>query len=190
MGVIFDVLGSIVIGGMLILMVMTFQMQLQESAERLMYVGSMIEHMDTACTRVNKLFALAGVGIPVDSVVVVAATNRVVFRTYWNCDSDTLSNVRHLIEFNIANVANPYGKALRITQNGSTLEDIGYIMYVEGMTLRYYDKNDAITTSPGAVRSAEVLLTFRRDSTWRPNRPLRSNIQMRCYFMNSYLQGG
>lgn len=189
MSVLLDVIGSIIIGGMLILMMMTFQLQLQESAARLYYSSSMIDHMDAAATKVNKTFALAGIGIPVDSVCVVAATNRIVFKTFWNCNSDTLSATRHNIEMKIATVANPYGKALIISQDGTPMTDLGYIFYIEAMTLKYYNRDGAVTTQPGSVRSAEILLTFRRDSPWRPNRPLRSNIQIKCFFMNSYLQG-
>jgi hypothetical protein len=189
MGVLLDVLGSIVIGAMLIMMMFTFQIQMQESSQRILYVASMVEHMDMAATKVNKTFALAGIGIPSDSVCVTAGTNRVVFKTFWNCDSDTLSATRNTIEMRIADVANPYGKALIITQNGTPLTDNGYIFYIEAMSIRYYDKNDAVTTTPGLVRSADFLLTFRRDSPWNPNSPLRTNIQVKCFFMNSYLKG-
>ncbi|MDD2228480.1 MAG: hypothetical protein PHY48_03605 [Candidatus Cloacimonetes bacterium] len=190
MSVLLDVLGSVIIGGMLILMMMTFQLQLHESAGRIYYMSSMIDHMDVAATKVNKTFALAGIGIPPDSVCVIAATNRVVFKTFWNCNSDTLSATRHLIEMKIATVTNPYGgKALLLTQDGAPMEDLGYIFYIEAMVIKYFDKNDAQTTQPGLVRSAEIFFTFRRDSPWNPTQPLRSNLQVKCFFMNSYLQG-
>jgi hypothetical protein len=190
MGALLDVLGSVIIAGMLILMIMTFQLQLQETATRLHYTGSMIEHMDTVSRTLNHTFAMAGIGIPVDSVCVVADTSRVAFRTYWNVASDTLSHTRHLIDIALDESSTEYGRVLLIKQDGSTIEPLGHIMYIENFKINYYDINDALTTSIGEVRSAEILLTFRRDSPWRPNLPLRSNIQLKCYFMNSYLQGG
>jgi len=190
MSVILDVLGSIIIGAMLVLMMMTFQLQMQEAAGRLYYISSMIEHMDTAANKLNKTIALAGIGIPADSLCVVAEASRLVFRTYWDCNSDTLSNVRHIIEIKIADSGNEYGRTLQISQDGSPLEDLGYILYIENVVFNYFDKNDAATTSIGAARAAEILLTFRRDSSWHPERPLRSNLQVKCFFMNSYLQGG
>jgi hypothetical protein len=63
-------------------------------------------------------------------------------------------------------------------------------MYIERIRFNYFDLADSLTTDTSEVRSAEVLLTFRRDSPWNPDQPLRSNIQMKSYFMNSYLQGG
>ncbi len=171
------------------MMMLTFQMQLQESSSRLMYTSSMIAHMDNAASRVNKAFSLAGVGIPPDSVCVYTGTDRVVFRSYWDSASDTLSQTKHTVEMKIASVENPYGKALIISQDGTPLNDLGTIFYIENMSLIYYDKNGTQTTQPALVRSADVLLTFRRDSPWNPNRPLRSNIQVKCFFMNSYLKG-
>lgn len=190
MGAILDVLGSVIIGAMLVLMMMTFQLQMQETAGRLHYMGSMIEHMDSAANKLNQTIALAGIGIPSDSLCVVANTSRLVFRTYWDCNSDTLSNTRHLIEIKLADANSGYGRSLQITQDGNPLEELGYIFYIENIVFKYYDKNDTATTAPGAARSAEMLLTFRRDSPWRPDRPLRSNLQVKCFFMNSYLQGG
>ena len=104
MSVLIDIIGSVVIAGTLIMMMLTFQMQLQESSSRLIYTSSMIDHMDNAANRINKAFALAGVGIPADSVCVYAGTNRVVFRSYWDENSDTFSQTKHSVEIKLANV--------------------------------------------------------------------------------------
>lgn len=171
------------------MMMTTFQIQLQESAVRIQYVSSMIDHMDVAASKVNKTFALAGVGMPVDSVCVYAGTNRVQFRTFWNCDSDTLSATRHIIEMKIDTTSTAFGKALIITQDGAPLENLGYIFYIEAMALKYFDRDGIETAQLADIRSADVLFTFRRDSPWNPGSPLRSNLQVKCFFMNSYLKG-
>ncbi|MCK9309067.1 MAG: hypothetical protein M0P99_02205 [Candidatus Cloacimonetes bacterium] len=189
MSVLLDVLGSVIIGAMLLMMMTTFQIQLQESSQRILYVATMVDNMDMAATKINKTFALAGIGMPVDSVCVIAETNRVAFKTFWDCNSDTLSTTRHTIEIKIADTANNYGKALIISQDGTPMTNAGYIFYIEAISFIYYNKSDVVTNSAGTVRSADVLLTFRRDSNGAGNRPLRTNIQVKCYFMNSYLQG-
>ncbi len=189
MSVLLDVIGSVIIGGTLILMMMTFQLQLQETSQRVLYASSMIEHMDAAASKLNKVFSLAGIGIPVDSICVTAQSSRVVLKTFWDCNSDTLSGARHNIEIKLATTNTQYGRALEITQDGTALEDLGYIMYVESVSFVYYDRNGSVTTTSANVRSADVLLTFRRDSSWRPDRPLRTTIQIKCFLMNSYLQG-
>ena len=56
--------------------------------------------------------------------------------------------------------------------------------------LNYYNLAGAATTTLKDIMSAEILLTFRRDSPWRPAQPLRSNLQLKCFFMNAYLQEG
>lgn len=190
MNALLDVLGSVFVGTLLILMMLTFQTQLNQTSQRILYVASMVDHMDQAANRLNKIIAQAGIGIPPDSVCVTAGTSNIVFKTYWNCESDTLTNTRQTIEMKIHNITSPYGKALVITQNGTPLKDTGYILYIESMALKYYDKNDILTTTPSQVRSVEMLLTFRRDYSSMDKYPLRSNIQVKCFFMNCYLQEG
>jgi hypothetical protein len=53
MGVILDLIGAFVIGGMLILMVMSLQFQLQEAADRAYYLKDMVDHMDQCATKLN-----------------------------------------------------------------------------------------------------------------------------------------
>jgi len=165
-------------------------MQMQETVDRVYHTSSMIDHMDTSANKLNHIFSMAGVGIPVDSVVVVADSSRFVFRTFWNCETDTLSDSRHLVEIKLNDDSTDFGRVLEISQDGSLIEPLGYIMYIEDIKLKYYNKHDVQTTNTGAMRYAEVLLTFRRDSSWRPDQPLRSNLQLKLFLMNSYLQGG
>ncbi|MCK9558070.1 MAG: hypothetical protein PHO85_03250 [Candidatus Cloacimonetes bacterium] len=190
MGVLLDVLGSVIIGATLLLMIMTFQLQLQETAGRIYYTSSMIDHMDAAARNVNHIFAMAGVGIPADSICVSANSSSIKFRTYWDCDGDSLSDDRHLIEMKVVDYGYESGKVLEIRQDGSVIMPLGHILFIENMTLNYYNINGVATTTLRDIMSAEILLTFRRDSPWRPAQPLRSNLQLKCFFMNAYLQEG
>lgn len=190
MSVLLDVLGSVIIAATLILMVMTFQLQMRENVSRIYYAGSMIEHMDEVTTTLNNTFAMAGIGIPVDQVCTVADSNVVELKTLWDVAGDSLSSSVHIIRIALDDSISAQGKVLTITQDGTVIRPLGYIMYIEGIKLNYYDIDDHVTYDASEIRSAEILLTFRRDSPWRPDQPLRSNIQMKCFLMNTYLQGG
>ncbi|MCB5269687.1 MAG: hypothetical protein LHW43_06260 [Candidatus Cloacimonetes bacterium] len=185
-----DVIGSVIIGATLLLMIMTFQLQLQETAGRIYYTSSMIDHMDAAASNINHIFAMAGVGVPADSICVAADSTSITFRTYWDCAGDSLSTTKHLIELELKNYGYESGRVLEISQDGNVIMPLGHILYIENMHLTYYDKDGVETDELKAIMSAEILLTFRRDSPWRPAQPLRSNIQLKCYFMNAYLQEG
>ncbi|MEF3694810.1 MAG: hypothetical protein V3576_05620 [Candidatus Cloacimonadota bacterium] len=188
MSVILDLLGSAMIGALLILMMMTFQLRLRENAERSLYASAMVEHMDEACRKLNSVIALAGIGIAPTSVVTTAATNRMVFITYWDYKLDVLTASSHTVEISLEDSGTDYGDILTITQDGEVLP-APYIFYIEDITFKYYTKLDQLTTTASAVRSAEMLLTFRKDAPRTQAQPLRSMVQIRCYLMNSYMRG-
>jgi|LSQX01.1.fsa_nt_gb hypothetical protein len=196
MGVMLDVIGGIIIGGTLLLMVMTFQLQLQENASRLYYTGSMISHMDEVAGIINHVFSMVGIGYGKDqateneTVCMVATENTIKFRTFWDYEKDDISDTAHTVELVLRDAEDDWGRVLNVIQDGVIIFPMGHILHIEDMKLRYYNKDDAITTNRKDIMSAEVLLTFRRESPWRPDQPLRSNLQMKCYFMNRYLQLG
>ncbi|HHV36210.1 MAG TPA: hypothetical protein GXX77_00015 [Candidatus Cloacimonetes bacterium] len=198
MGVMLDVVGGMIIGGTLLLMVMTFQLQLQENAMRLYYTGSMISHMDDVAETINHVFSMVGIGYgkeqvetkPDEIVCVVANENTIKFRTYWDYEKDELSEEPHTVEIVLNEAEDGWGRVMNIIQDGEIIFPMGHILFIEDMKLGYYDKDDAITTDRTDIMSAEVLLTFRRESPWKPDQPLRSNLQLKCYFMNRYLQHG
>ncbi|MCB5256559.1 MAG: hypothetical protein LHW63_03505, partial [Candidatus Cloacimonetes bacterium] len=76
MSVLLDVIGSVLIGGMLLVMIFTFTTQLGETTQRAIYTSTMIDYMDQAGTKINALVALAGIGIDEDEVVVTADSTR------------------------------------------------------------------------------------------------------------------
>jgi len=192
MGVLLDVLGSVIIGATLLLMMITFTLQVQETAARIYYTSSMIDHMDNAARNINHIFAMAGVGVAIDDkdICLEASDSRILFQTYWDCEGDTLSNDLHKIEITLADLGYADGKVIEIRQDGSVIMPLGHIQYIEDIYMNYFDFDDNATTTPADIVSAEILLTFRRDSPWRSDQPLRSNLQLKCFFMNAYLQKG
>ncbi|MDZ4122110.1 MAG: hypothetical protein U1C33_06785 [Candidatus Cloacimonadaceae bacterium] len=189
MGALLDVLGALLIGTMLLLMMITFQFQLQDTAQRALYTASMVDHMDNAAVKLNGVIALAGIGYPPTSTVVTAAANRLVFNTYWNYDLNMITPMPVTIEIALSSTETGVGKALTIRQNGELLNDLGYILWVESLAFKYYTRLDALTTTASAVRSAEAWLTFKRDSLTQGGPPLRTRLQVKCFFMNAYMRG-
>jgi len=192
MGVLLDVLGSVIIGATLLLMMITFTLQVQETAARIYYTSSMIDHMDNAARNINHIFAMAGVGVAIDdkNICLEASESSILFQTYWDCEGDTLSNDLHKIEITLADLGYADGKVIEIRQDDSVIMPLGHIQYIEDIAMNYFDFDDKPTTTPADIVSAEILLTFRRDSPWRSDQPLRSNLQLKCFFMNAYLQKG
>ncbi len=202
MGVLLDIIGGVIIGGTLLLMVMTFQLQLQENAMRLYYTSSMISHMDEVAETVNHVFSMVGIGFGLaqeeekDTVCMVATENTIKFRTFWDYEKDDISDDPHTVEIVLRDAEDDWGRVMNIIQDGEIIFPMGHILFIEDMKLGYYDFDDKFITNPNTltnrkdIMSAEVLLTFRRDSPWKPDQPLRSNLQLKCYFMNRYLQHG
>ena len=195
-----DIIGSIIIGGSLLLMMMTFQLQMQESSSRIYYTGSMIEHIDNVADNLNHVFSMVGIGFNIDDTVCQEAKeDRIKFKTYWNYGTDSLDDEEHIIEIKLNDSGDDFGRVLNVLQDGEVLHPLGHLMFIEDMRLKYFNKNDALIPFSGSsvasanlkgIMSAEVLLTFRRDSPWRPEQPLRTNLQLKCFFMNRYLQEG
>lgn len=189
MSVILDIIGSVVIGSMVLLMLITFQLRTNESAERFIYTKEMIAHIDQAATKLNHVIALAGVGFTPNTTVIHATTDSLVFNTYWNFETNALELTPLTISIKISQFPSPIGRALVILQNGIPVDALGYIFYTEDLEFRYFDKNGTQTTNKVNVRSTDMWLTFSRNPPVSGTLALQNRIQLKCYFMNAYMRG-
>jgi len=189
MNVILDVLGAMIIGSMLLLMMVTFQYGMRESADRALYMREMIDNMDTAATKLNAVIALAGIGFQPNESVIHATQDSLVFRTYWDYQNDRLGFSPITLSIKLSDMPSPYGRALSIRQDGVPLNDLGYIFWVDGLKFKYYTKTNALTTQAADVRGTEAWLTFFRNPPRADGAVLRQRLQVRCYFMNAYMRG-
>lgn len=190
MNIMIDLIGSAMIAGLLILMMITFQYQLRDTAQRTLYTATMVDHMDLACTKINKVIAMAGVGMPADSAVVVAEPSRLIFRTYWSYPENQLTDNVHSIMLRLASTGTDFGRTLIIAQDGVTIHDADYIFYISDVSFIYYNLAGQVTTTPRQVRSVDARLTFTRAAPLASERNIETRIQIRCFIMNSYLKGG
>ncbi len=190
MSALIDVLGALVIGAMLMLMMITFQYQLRDTADTVIYMSGMIDHMEIASARLNDIIALAGIGFLPATTVTVADTNRLEFNTMWNYQTKMIDSSPHVIKIRLANTQTSLGRALSVYQDNDLIEGMAAIFWVDALKFVYFTKQDNLTTTASLVRSAELWLTFRHNAPKADSDPLHTKLQMRCYFMNAYLAGG
>ncbi len=190
MGALLDVLGALLIGTMLMMMMVSFQYQLQDTAQTATYAANMLDHMDVAAKSINGVIALAGIGMEPVNVVVNANTDSFKFKSYWNYVTNQLINSPVTISIGLETATSGDGKVLVIRQDDTILDPLGYILWVDELSFIYYDINDQITTTAANVRAAEAWLTFKRDAIRPGAEPLRTKLQVKCFLMNAYMRGG
>jgi hypothetical protein len=189
MGVMLDVIGAFVIGGMLLLMMITLQFQLQEAADRAYYLKEMVDHMDQCATKLNSVVALAGVGFTPSEAIIHATADSLVFKTYWNYQEDQLGTVPVRLSIKLSEAPDPYGIAVLLAQDGVPLDDLGYLFWIDELKFRYYTKNDQLTTNASLARAAEIRMGFYHDPPREGSQPIRTKLQFKCFFMNAYMRG-
>ncbi|PKN80981.1 MAG: hypothetical protein CVU48_00160 [Candidatus Cloacimonetes bacterium HGW-Cloacimonetes-1] len=189
MNFILDLIGAAIIGSMLIMMMITFQLQMQEASERALYTMDMVDHMDQTATKLNSVIALAGIGYSPGQTVITATTSVLVFRTYWDFQADQIGSNENTLSIKLSSVPSPYGSAVVISQNGVPLTNLGYLFWINDLKFRYYSKSDVLTTTASDVRSAEVRLAFFRNPPRIGGKPIITKLQFKCFFMNAYMQG-
>lgn len=189
MSFIIDLIGAALIASMLVMMMITFQFSMQEASERALYTMNMVDHMDQTATRLNNVIALAGVGFSPTTSITQASVDSLVFRTYWNFQTDQLGTTPVTLSIKLATVPSPYGTAVIIAQNGVPLQNLGYLFWINELKFRYYTKTDVLTTTASLARSAEIRISFFRNPPRSGGKPIITKLQFKCYFMNTYMQG-
>ncbi|MDY0128534.1 MAG: hypothetical protein RBR69_10420 [Candidatus Cloacimonadaceae bacterium] len=193
MSIIIDLIGAAIISSMLILMMITFQFSLYAAQDRMLYTMSMTDHMEMTATFLNNTIALAGVGVDPDDTVLHASADSLVFKTYWDFETETYDSTVNTISIKLDNAPTPYGTQILVAQNNVTLDYLGNIFWVKELKFRYYDLDDNLVNHPGYhkddIRSAELRMAFFK-APERNKTPVETKLQFKCYFMNAYMQEG
>ena len=193
MGALLDILGAIIIGGMLLMVLITFNFQLVQTANRNVYAAEMTDRMEAASVRLNYLMGLVGVGMgTADKAVVGMDENKFVFNSCWNFADDSIGTTAYEYTlFYDAEANQNMGGAIVLRQgNNIVIEDMGYILWVDDLKLKYYDMEDDETSTASEVRSVELWISFSRAAPQMDGKTLNNRLQLRCYMMNAYLQEG
>jgi hypothetical protein len=196
MNVILDLIGAGMVALLLLLMMLSFQFQLTDTAQRAIYTSQMLTHQQMACNDLNRIIALAGIGMPEDSVVVFQALEgKLSFRTCWDFKNDSLTVTPKTIQLSLNPTATGVGKQLHIVQSGTPVFDMGYIFWLEDLKFNYYrSSNVAVaytnTVATDIIRYVDVLMVFRRAPYTVNPVDLRTKVVLRCYLMNCYLRDG
>jgi len=170
MPVLIDVLGAVAIGGLVLIMLITFNYQITETAERQMYERFMTEHIEEATKQLNYVMGMSGLGIDnPDNMCVVASDNLFMFKTLWDHVHYQIGQVGSMFPQNVSialydNESAQYPKVVEIRSsppaiiNHSTLyynsaidhvkvlEPFGFIFWVDDLEFRYYDIDDNLLT--------------------------------------------
>jgi len=195
MNILLDLLGALVVASLLLLMIISFQFQLTDIANRTIFTAMMISEEVDACRQMNKVLALAGINMPPDSTFVTATATRIVYRTYWDYINNSISGSKHSVELKLSTANTSVGYAYIIKQDGVTVRDLGYILWLQDLQFGFYNKTDqaialpVTTTTIKSIRSVDVKMTFEHESPTVGAIPLRLKMQIKCYLMNCYLKG-
>jgi len=182
------------IATMLILMMLSFQFQLQDTANRTMFVAQMLAHEQQACVDLNRIILLAGVGMSPDSTMVAADSTSLTFRTYWDFRNNVLTETPRSVSLSLLTETG-VGKQLHIVQEGTPVFDMGYILWVDRMTFSFFNRDDALvalpltTASLKTIRGVVVNMVFKRNPPKVKSTVLKTKVQLRIYYMNCYLRG-
>jgi len=195
MAVLLDILGALMIATILLLMMITFQLQLRDTADRTIFAAQMMNHEQRACKELNGLMALAGVKMPIDSIaVIIADSTKMAFRTYWDFQNNVMTETPNTISFTLSATATDFGRELDILQSASPVYDLGSILWLEDLKFFYYNidgdslGNQVIGSDRVKIYSCDVNMTFKRDAPTVGTTALRTKVQLRCYLMNRYLR--
>jgi len=197
MTLIIDLIGAAVICGTLIIMMISFQFQMQEAVDRALYTINMVDHMDMAATKLNNVIALAGVGFSPTGSIIYAKPDSLVFNTYWNYQTDSVNSVPDRLSIKLGPAPRPYGTALILQQDGVPLDELGYLFWINEVQFKYYTKTDVYlnhasytaTQIAAQARSTEIRMSFFRNPPRAGGKPITTKLQFKCYFMNTYMQG-
>ncbi|MBM4398936.1 MAG: hypothetical protein FJ041_01210 [Candidatus Cloacimonetes bacterium] len=195
MGALLDVLGALMVGTILLLMILSFQMQLRETADRTIYAAHMMTHVQTACKELNSIIALCGVNLPMDSVVVIIAdSTKMAFRTYWDYKNNVMTQDANTLSFKLKDSATYVGRELEIIQSASPIYDLGAIFWLDQLKFYYYDINgnflgNVVTGNTRKdIFSLDIGMTFSRQYPYIASPPLKTKVQLKCYLMNRFLR--
>ena len=195
MSILLDLLGALMIASLLMLMMISFQFQLQDIANRTMFSAQMMVHEQEACEDLNRLVALVGIGVAPDSTVSTATATSATFRTRWSYVTNQMLLSPTTLQLTLE-AATASGRRLRIVQGPTVVNDLANILWIEDLAFVYYDKAGALVALPTTattiktIRSMDVNMTFMRRSPRANKTPLRTRVSLRIYFMNCFLQGG
>lgn len=211
MSVIIDLLGALMIATMLLLMMITFQLQLRDTADRTIFAAQMMTHVQHSCIELNSLIAMAGINMPhstqdsQDSLVVtIARPNKLSFRTWWDFSDSVMTAGPNSVTIEVG-PSSPVGKQLNIIQANNPIYEFRPILWIEDILFIYYDIDGGVLTDAylnnnnestnitnrKKIASINVNLTFKRIPPRVTDvKPLETKIQMRCYLMNRHLKIG
>jgi hypothetical protein len=148
-----DIIGSVVIGGIVMLMLLVFNGNVMESAGLQTFKTNVQSNL-TAVTDILE-YDMRKMGYRVsspDSAIVYADTSKIKFKGDFNNDGTVDTLIYYIDTVGASLTPNPYDKVLRRVMNGQPSEAM--FVGVVSFKIQYYDKLDSlIKITPVSVAS-------------------------------------
>ncbi len=160
-----DIIGSIIIGGIILLMLMTFNGNVMESAGLQTFKTTLQGNLTTFSDIVEHDFRKMGyrVAYPQDSAIVYADTTSITFKGDFN-DDGTLDSIRYWFDPTpVPGISNPHiGVLLRQFGNGQPQR---FYLGMTRFTMRYYDYRDTLladnpVANPSDIKSIRLFVSI------------------------------
>lgn len=171
MQVIYDIIGSIIIGGVILLMLLSFNANVMEGAAVQTFTSIVQTNMTSLTDMIEYDFRKMGyrVGSVYDSAIVKADSNSILIRGDFNNDG-TVENVYYSFDPKTkSGHVNPRSRVLSRSVNGASPQRIN--LGLTQFRLAYYDAADQLITQnpvkiPSSIRTIRLAMNMESTSPY------------------------
>jgi hypothetical protein len=171
MQVIYDIIGSIIIGGIILLMLLSFNSSVMEGSAVQTFNSIVQSNMTSVTDLVEYDFRKMGyrVGSVYDSAIVYADSSNIVMKGDLD-NNGTVEKVAYYLDVAAkSGHVNPRSRILYRQVNGNAPQRIN--LGITQFRMKYYDANDALIAqnpvkAPSTIRSIRLLVTMESTSPY------------------------
>ena len=151
-----DIIGSIIVGGIIMVMLLKFNANIMEGAATQTFTTTVQKNVTTVTDILEYDFRKMGYHVPVDSTVVVAETSRIVFKGDFDNDGSTDVLSYYLDTSSPSGHVNPRARILYRKLNTQPAQSIN--LGITRFRLWYYNLKGSPADSTYKIRSVKVVL--------------------------------
>lgn len=174
MQMVYDIIGSMIIGGMILVMVLGFNANLMEGAGMQTFRTTVQGNMTTLTNIMEYDFRKMGYGVPTpqDSAIVYADTTRVTIRGDFD-DNETIENISYTYNpTTLAGGTNPRTRILTRAVSGLAAQSIN--VGITKFRLTYFDSAGVafagnVVAVPSRIRSIKLTLNIESKEPYDKN---------------------
>ncbi|MCD4817982.1 MAG: hypothetical protein K8S23_04780 [Candidatus Cloacimonetes bacterium] len=184
MSIIFDIIGALAIGGLILITMLTTLFNIHFSTQDIAMSVVLYENVQQSCEVVHSILSTVALKMPIDSVFVLTEENKFSFYSRWNILNENLDTNPHIYTIYLDQVITDIGKDLVIEQDGTQLIVFHPVFWLDNIEFHYLDIDDNETSSPQLIRSIQANLKFSRTSSNLDNPALFTEVTIWNYLKN------